>query len=68
MAELVGLSTIIDIFDSHAIVIGGGVGNCAMLHSDSLRNRLSTSIFAPSFEAAILRPAIGDSTGVLPRS
>jgi N-acetylglucosamine kinase len=59
-----GLAAIIDVFDPHAIVIGGGVGNCAMLYSDALRSRLSASIFAPSFEAAILRPALGDSAGV----
>jgi predicted NBD/HSP70 family sugar kinase len=59
-----GLAAVIDVFDPHAIVIGGGVGNCAMLYSDALRSRLSTSIFAPSFEAAILRPAMGDSAGV----
>jgi len=59
-----GLSAIIDIFDPHAIVIGGGVGNCDVLYTEALRNRLSTLIFAPSFEAAILRPALGDSAGV----
>jgi len=59
-----GLAAIIDILDPHAIVIGGGVGNCAVLYSDALRSRLSSSIFAPSFEAAILRPALGDSAGV----
>jgi predicted NBD/HSP70 family sugar kinase len=59
-----GLAAIIDIVDPHAIVIGGGVGNCAVLYSDALRNRLSASIFAPSFEATILRPAMGDSAGV----
>jgi N-acetylglucosamine kinase len=59
-----GLAAVIDTFDPHAIVIGGGVGNCAVLYSDELRNRLSTSIFAPSFQAAILRPALGDSAGV----
>ena len=59
-----GLAAIVDIFDPHAIVIGGGVGNCAMLYADTLRDRFSASIFAPSFEAAILRPAMGDSAGV----
>ncbi len=59
-----GLTAVIDIFDPHAIVVGGGVGNCAALYSDRVRSRLSDSIFAPSFEAAILRPALGDSAGV----
>jgi predicted NBD/HSP70 family sugar kinase len=59
-----GLAAIIDILDPHAIVIGGGVGNCAVLYSDAVRSGLSSSIFAPSFEAAILRPELGDSAGV----
>jgi predicted NBD/HSP70 family sugar kinase len=59
-----GLAAVIDIVDPHAIVIGGGVGNCAMLYSDELRHRVGAAIFAPSFEAAILRPALGDSAGV----
>jgi predicted NBD/HSP70 family sugar kinase len=45
-------------------VIGGGVGNCAMLYSEELRNRLSAAVFAPSFEASIMRPTLGDSAGV----
>jgi predicted NBD/HSP70 family sugar kinase len=59
-----GLTAVIDIFDPHAIVVGGGVGNCAALYSDRLRSRLSDAIFAPTFEAAILRPTLGDSAGV----
>jgi predicted NBD/HSP70 family sugar kinase len=59
-----GLAAIIDIVDPHAIVIGGGVGKCDVLYEDALRKRIGTSIFAPSFEAAILRPALGDSAGV----
>jgi predicted NBD/HSP70 family sugar kinase len=59
-----GLAAIVDIIDPHAIVIGGGVGNCAMLYSEELRNRLSAAVFAPSFEASIMRPTLGDSAGV----
>jgi predicted NBD/HSP70 family sugar kinase len=59
-----GLAAVVDVLDPHAIVIGGGVGNCALLYSDTLRRRLSSAIFAPSFEAAILRPTLGDSAGV----
>ncbi len=59
-----GLAAVVDVFDPHAIVIGGGVGNCAVLYSDAVRRRLSSSIFAPCFEAAILRPTLGDSAGV----
>ena len=59
-----GLTMVIDVFDPDAIVVGGGVGNCAVLYSDDVRRRLNDSIFAPSFEAAILRPLLGDSAGV----
>jgi fructokinase len=59
-----GLTAVIDIFDPDAIVLGGGVGNCEILYSNEVRRRLSASIFAPSFDAAILRPVLGDSAGV----
>jgi fructokinase len=59
-----GLAPIINTFDPHAIVIGGGVGNLDVLYSEDMRRRLSEVVFAPSFEAALLRPVMGDSAGV----
>ncbi len=59
-----GLSAIINTFDPHAIVIGGGVGNLDVLYSDAMRRRLDAVIFAPSFQAALLKPILGDSAGV----
>ena len=58
------LATIVDTFDPHAIVIGGGVGNLDLLYTDKMRTRISDLIFAPSFEAALLKPELGDSAGV----
>jgi predicted NBD/HSP70 family sugar kinase len=58
------LATIIDTFDPHAIVIGGGVGNLDVLYSDEMRARISSLIFAPTFEAELLKPQLGDSAGV----
>ncbi len=58
------LAFIIDTFDPHAVVIGGGVGNLDVLYTDEIRTRISQLIFAPKFEAAILRPELGDSAGV----
>ena len=58
------LAIIVDTFDPHAIVIGGGVGNIDQLYTAETHRNISTRIFAPSFEAALLRPQLGDSAGV----
>ncbi|MGC1480119.1 MAG: ROK family protein [Chthoniobacterales bacterium] len=58
------LAVIIDSFDPHAVVIGGGVGNVDELYSDAVRERIGRAIFAPTFEAALLKPTLGDSAGV----
>lgn len=58
------LAFIIDTFDPHALVIGGGVGNLDVLYSDETRAMISERIFAPSFEAAMVKPQLGDSAGV----
>ncbi len=58
------VTIIINSFDPHAIVIGGGVGNIDELYGDDVRQMISDQIFAPSFEAPLLKPALGDSAGV----
>lgn len=58
------LAYIVDTFDPHAIVIGGGVGNLEVLYSEEMRALISERIFTTSFEAALLRPQLGDSAGV----
>ncbi len=58
------LAVIVDTFDPFAIVVGGGVGNIDALYSDETRKKISSAIFAPHFEAALLKPELGDSAGV----
>lgn len=61
-ARAIGL--IIDVLDPHAIVLGGGVGNIDALYTEETRRKITASIFNPTFEAALLKPALGDSAGV----
>lgn len=58
------LAGVINTFDPDAIVVGGGVGNLDVLYSDAVRERIGHHIFAPRFEAALLKPGLGDSAGV----
>jgi predicted NBD/HSP70 family sugar kinase len=58
------LAIIVDVFDPHAIVIGGGVGNIGALYTPEARAKITARIFNPTFEAALLKPALGDSAGV----
>jgi predicted NBD/HSP70 family sugar kinase len=61
-AKAIGL--IIDVLDPHAIVLGGGVGNIEALYTEETRKKITAAIFNPTFEAALLKPALGDSAGV----
>lgn len=58
------LSIVIDILDPHAIVLGGGVGNIDALYTEATREKIRQHIFNPTFEAALLKPTLGDSAGV----
>lgn len=58
------LAAVIDIFDPHAIVVGGGVGNIDELYGTEVRARLSSLVFAPRLHTAVLKPRLGDSAGV----
>jgi fructokinase len=58
------LGYVIDILDPHAIIIGGGVGNIDALYSEATRGKITANIFNPTFEAALLKPILGDSGGV----
>jgi fructokinase len=58
------IAMVIDVLDPHAIVLGGGVGNIDALYSEATRKKIVASIFNPTFDAAILRPTLGDSAGV----
>jgi len=57
------LSVIVNIFDPHAIVLGGGVGNVDELYTRGL-DSLSKNVFNDGFRGALLRPTLGDSAGV----
>ncbi len=61
-AKSIGL--IIDVLDPHAIVLGGGVGNIEELYTARTREKITAAIFNPTFEAALLKPTLGDSAGV----
>jgi fructokinase len=61
-ARAIGL--IIDVLDPHAIVLGGGVGNIGALYTEETREKITAAIFNPRFEAALLKPTLGDSAGV----
>ena len=58
------LSYVIDILDPHAIVLGGGVGNIDVLYTEAMHEKIRQRIFNPTFEAALLKPTLGDSAGV----
>jgi fructokinase len=58
------ISVVIDVLDPHAIVLGGGVGNIDALYTAETRKKIETAIFNSTFEAALLKPALGDSAGV----
>jgi predicted NBD/HSP70 family sugar kinase len=61
-AKAIGL--IIDVLDPHAIVLGGGGGNIEALYTNETRKKITAAIFNPTFEAALLKPTLGDSAGV----
>ena len=58
------IGAIINVLDPHAIVLGGGVGNIDALYSEETRQKITEAIFNPTFEAALLKPALGDGAGV----
>ncbi|UXP32634.1 ROK family protein [Reichenbachiella agarivorans] len=57
------ISVVINIIDPDVIVIGGGVGNIDELYSDG-RAAINQHMFNHDFQAAMVKPALGDSAGV----
>lgn len=57
------ISTVVNILDPDAIVIGGGVGNIDALYTDGLKE-LKKHIFNNRVETVLLKPKLGDSAGV----
>ncbi|MDX1478774.1 MAG: ROK family protein [Saprospiraceae bacterium] len=58
-----GISTVINILDPDAIVLGGGVGNIDLLYTEGVK-AVEPYIFNPRVNTRFLRPALGDSAGV----
>ena len=59
-----GLSTVVNVLDPDAIVIGGGLSNLGRLYDGSLSARLCDYGFGGGVETPILRNLHGDSSGV----
>jgi fructokinase len=59
-----GLSTVVNVLDPDAIVIGGGLSNLSRLYEGDLSSRLRDYGFGGGVETPILRNIHGDSSGV----
>jgi fructokinase len=57
------ITTLVNVLDPDAIVVGGGVGNIDLLYNEGPK-RASQYVFNSSFNTPILRPKLGDSAGV----
>lgn len=58
------LSSVINILDPDAIVIGGGVGNLDLLYTTETRDAILSHFFNDHFSTPLLKPALVDSDGV----
>ena len=58
------IAVVINILDPHAVVIGGGVGNIALLYDEKTRAEVGKFVFNHEVRTAFLRPTLGDSAGV----
>ena len=57
------LATVINIFDPHVIVLGGGLSKIEQLYSQGV-NEVAKNVFWEDFDTPILRNKNGDSAGV----
>lgn len=57
------LSVVVNIFDPHVIVLGGGVGNILGLYTNG-RQALRKWVFNDDLRTELKRPTLGDSAGV----
>jgi fructokinase len=58
-----GLAHVVNIFDPHVIVLGGGLSNLAHLY-ETLPDRIAQHVFAARPRIALRRPRWGDASGV----
>jgi fructokinase len=59
-----GLSTLVNVLDPDAIVLGGGMSQVDMLYTGGVRSLLSQYAFGGGADTPILRNVHGDSSGV----
>ena len=59
------IAAVINLLDPDAIVIGGGVDNFDLFYAEETRAAMIRHLFIPELHTALLRPALGDSAGVL---
>ncbi|TAE41995.1 MAG: ROK family protein [Runella slithyformis] len=59
-----GISTLINVLDPDAIVLGGGVGNIDLLYTEGIEHIKKYIFNSKIVETPILRPKLGDSAGV----
>ncbi|CAN5449789.1 ROK family protein [soil metagenome] len=57
------VAQVVNLFDPHAIVLGGGVGNVPGL-AERGKKEAAKWVFNPRFETPLLLPTLGDSAGV----
>jgi predicted NBD/HSP70 family sugar kinase len=57
------IAYVVNIFDPHAIILGGGVGQIEELHMSGVK-KVPQWIFSDRFETPFLKPQLGDSAGV----
>jgi predicted NBD/HSP70 family sugar kinase len=58
-----GMSSIINVLDPDAIVLGGGLANIDLLYTEGVKE-VEKHIFNPKLETPFLKPELGDSAGV----
>jgi predicted NBD/HSP70 family sugar kinase len=58
------IAAVINILDPDAIIIGGGVGNMALLYEDKTQQAVFKHVFNKELHTRILKPTLGDSAGV----
>jgi N-acetylglucosamine kinase len=58
------LGVVVNILDPDVVVLGGGVGNLDLLYSPKTRDVVCSHLFNNRFDTPLLKPTLGDSTGV----
>lgn len=59
------IARVINILDPHIMIIGGGVGNVEELYSPVAKSEIEKHLFNGSLDIPVVRPALGDSAGVV---